>query len=307
MNTLAPIIIFTYNRLDTLILTINALTKANLAVESEVFIFSDGAKHEKDNETVDQIRAYIKEISGFKSLVYFFSETNKGLAKSIISGVSKVLETHSKVIVLEDDLIVTTNFLVFMNKSLERYKTENNVFSISGFSFNLKPSAKIKADTYFLNRGWSWGWATWKNRWDSVDWEVKDYNNFRNNKSLQKQFNAGGSDLTAMLDKQMNQKLDSWAIRWFFHQFNVAGLTLYPIKSKVSNNGFGKNATHTTGSSSRYEPVLDDGLALHFNYPEKTEITQYYQKLFQLKMGVLSRIKSKIETYLIKISNFCKL
>ena len=106
----------------------------------------------------------------------------------------------------------------------------------------------------------------------------------------------GGSDLSAMLKRQMTKKIDSWAVRWAYHQFKVAGLTLYPLDSKVANIGFGDEATHTTGSAGRYAPKLDTSLKQTFVFPGKVEINKYFQSAFQRKMGIASRIWYKMNS-----------
>ncbi len=295
---LAPIILFTYKRLDTLELTVDALKKNYLAKNSDLIIFSDAAKGEKDRMAVEIVRAYLQTIEGFKSVQIHHAKVNKGLAHSIIDGVSEVFKTYKSAIVLEDDLVSSSNFLNFMNVCLEKYNDEPKVFSISGFSFNLNLDNNLKIDTYFLNRGWSWGWATWKDRWENIDWEIDDYEDFKKDKQAKKEFSKGGSDLNSMLENQMSGKLDSWAIRWFYNQFKSQGLTLYPVLSKIFNEGFGEEATHTNGSSKRYLPQLDNKLKIHFSFPENIEITTLAQKRFQRKMGILARIRSKIETIL---------
>jgi hypothetical protein len=295
---LAPIVLFTYKRLDTLQQTVVALQKNYLALESDLYIFSDAAKGELDAVAVNEVRKYIQSVDGFKSITIYESQVNKGLATSIIEGVSQVLKVHESVIVLEDDLVSTNNFLDYMNQSLESFKNEEDVFSISGFSFNLELNDTYIYDSYFLNRGWSWGWATWRDRWNEIDWEIHDYSEFIKDKRAQKLFSEGGSDLNGMLKKQMKNNLDSWAIRWFYNQYKCKGLTVYPIQSKILNEGFGENATHTKGSARRYMPVLDIENKRSFNFASKIEITEIAQRKFQVKMGYFSRLKSKIETYL---------
>jgi hypothetical protein len=298
MNNLAPILLFTYKRLETLKITVEALKANYLADQSDLYVFSDGAKKPSDQPIIAEIRDYIATISGFKQIHIIESDKNKGLATSIIDGVSHVLQQHDKVIVLEDDLSTTYNFLAFMNEGLNKYFTQSEVFSISGYSFNLGKPDSSNEEAYFLNRGWSWGWATWKHRWLMVDWEVKDYKLFTNDRIAKREFAKGGSDLNKMLSDQMTGKLDSWAIRWFYSQFRKKGLTLYPLTSKVFNNGFDEDATHTNGSASRYIPVLDAKANVSFLMPEKVQISRYYQDAFNVKMGFLARLKSKIETFI---------
>jgi hypothetical protein len=129
---------------------------------------------------------------------------------------------------------------------------------------------------------------------------MADYSLFSCSSKDKRKFAQGGSDLNGMLKKQMTGELDSWAIRWFYHQFKANGLTLYPKLSKVDNNGFDENATHTTGSIKRYLPSIDQTLKYEFTLPNSIELTSYYQKKFQYKMGIVSRIVSKIDSFINK-------
>jgi hypothetical protein len=168
MQQLSPIVLFTYLRLETLVKTVNALAANFYAAESDLIIFSDGAKNQKDELKVGEIRSYLKTIQGFKSLVIHESNTNKGLATSIIQGVSSVLKGHPSAIVLEDDLITSRNFLAYMNQALTYYQDNPKVLSISGFSPIIKGLAEN--EVYFTQRSSSWGWACWADRWAQIDW-----------------------------------------------------------------------------------------------------------------------------------------
>ena len=156
----------------------------------------------------------------------------------------------------------------------------------------------ITTDTYFLNRGWSWGWATWRDRWINLDWTIEEYDDFCSDWKKKKEFSRLGSDVNAMLKKQMNGQIDSWAIRWFYNQYKVKGLSIYPIKSTVKNIGFGNEATNTSGSPRRYIPDMIEPNQVTFKFPETEIITELAQKRFRFKMSYLSRIRSKIETLL---------
>ncbi|MGS0525317.1 hypothetical protein ACU8V7_09110 [Zobellia nedashkovskayae] len=146
----APICLFTYNRLSETRQTVEALQKNYLAKDSNLFIFSDGPKNESSSHKVNAVREYLKSIDGFKSITIYESIENKGLANSIISGVTQVIEKYGKVIVVEDDLVLSENFLSFMNKSLTYYKTIPKVFSISGFCLKITAPKKFQYDMFFL-------------------------------------------------------------------------------------------------------------------------------------------------------------
>lgn len=298
MNTLlAPIVLFTYKRLETLKITIAALLANRLAAESDLIIYSDGAKKLEDQIIIDEIRSYLKTITGFKSVCIHESKTNKGLATSIINGVSEVMAQYHKAIVLEDDLITSTNFLDFMNAGLDEYQEQKKVYSISGYAFDFK-NKKLKEDGYFLNRSWSWGWASWEDRWTEIDWEVKDYVFFEKDASQKKGFSKLGSDVYGMLKKQMNGQVDSWYIRSTFHQFKTKGLSLYPTISKIDNNGFDAIATHNSGLKKRYLTSFDSSNNSHFNFPDQIEINRQMQLAFAEKMSIKTRLINKIKEFL---------
>lgn len=278
MNNLAPILLFTYNRIDHLNTTINSLLKNNLAGESNLIIFSDGAKNGNDKKYVDEVRAQLKKINGFKSIKIIEREINFGLADSIITGVEETLQRFDKVIVLEDDLVFSENFLQFMNNALEFYNDDKKIFSISGYSHPLEIPPSYKDDVFVLPRASSWGWATWKNRWKKADWAVKDFQKFKKDKNLQKAFNRGGEDLTPMLKAQMFGYIDSWAIRWSYAHFKNAAYSIYPVKSKVNHIGNDFSGTHAhkniflseldnSQSDVKFipNPILDNNILMSLN------------------------------------------
>ena len=287
---LAPICLFTYNRLNETQQTVFALQKNFLAHESELFIFSDGPKNEESVYKVNQVRSFIKNITGFKSVTIFESKRNKGLANSIIQGVTKIIEKYSKVIVLEDDLITSPNFLDFMNQALDFYHNNSNIFSISGYTMNLPTLKGYSKDFYLGYRASSWGWATWNNRWVNVDWGLKDYKEFLNNSEQIIAFRRGGSDMPQMLKSQMNGKIDSWAIRWCYNQFKKDQLTVFASSSKIQSIGFGENATHTK-KTKRFDTEIDKSEKINFNFNSKIELNKNLIREFRNKFSFINRLK----------------
>jgi len=299
MCNYSPIVLFVFRRLDVLKLTIESLQKNLLAQDSHLIIFSDAGNSEESNHDVNLVRAHIKQISGFKSLEIIESNFNKGLARSIIEGVSDVFTRYESVIVVEDDLVLSSNFLLFMNLSLNQYRSTSKVKAISGYSFNFT-SENSNIDAYFLNRFWPWGWATWRDRWVEVDWDMQSYNSFKNNNLKIKSFANLGSDVNAMLKKQMSGKIDSWAIRFTYHIFVKNGLVLFPSISKVSNEGFDKFATHTKGINDRYKTRIDLTGKLNFFFPSELIVSSEHQKQFQVKFGIWERLVNKIKELILK-------
>ena len=287
---LAPIVIFTYKRLDTLQKAIESLKSNELATQSLLYIYSDAARSDNDVTGVTEVRNYLKTINGFKNIEIIQAVNNIGLANSIINGVSDIINRYGKIIVLEDDLILTPNFLTFMNEALNYYQNNSKVYSISGFMFDIKSDNNWPYDIFFTKRHCSWGWAMWKDRWNEIDWAVPDFFSFLASKKKQKEFDEIGSDLSSSLIKQMNGQINSWAIRCNYHQFLKQTYTVYPLKSKVINLGFGENATHTTQRFNKYKAVLDDELKYSFNFVPEAIVNNDLLRRFKHKYSISTRL-----------------
>ena len=254
----APVILFVYNRLDHTTQVIHTLSQNELAGETDLFVFSDAAKNEKGQAQVEAVRAFIQSKewqSNFKSVKIVLAEKNKGLANSVIGGVSSIIEQYKKVIVVEDDLILSRNFLQYMNDALDFYQDDQKIWSISGYSFWMKSLEKYPHDVFYSYRGCSWGWGTWLDRWEKVDWKVNNYPQMLADKKWQQRFNRGGNDLVNMLKLQMEGKIDSWAIRWCFAQSNLDMYTVYPKYSYLTNDGCDGTGTHS-GTSDEFDTDL---------------------------------------------------
>lgn len=290
---LAPIILFAFNRPDALRNTIQSLLQNEEARISDLYIFVDGSRSNKqgEEEKVKEVQEYVKSIEGFRSLHHTFSERNKGLGNSIIAGVNKIINQYGKAIILEDDLILSKNFLSFINQGLELYENKTEVFSICGYSNKVKVPQNYKYDAYFCTRSSSWGWGTWSDRWNSIDWELKDWENYSKKK---KEFNKwGGSDCWKMLNNWKNGKNQSWAIRFCFSQFLQNKLSLFPITSKVKNDGFDGEGTNCK-KWNRFKYAFDEQESKEFKFPTSLAINQYLYKSAMSYHGIAIRIWSKI-------------
>ncbi|WP_041921303.1 glycosyltransferase [Ilyobacter polytropus] len=241
---LAPIVLFVYNRVDHTKQTIEALKKNRLAEESELFIFSDAPKNEKSMEAVKEVREYIKTINGFKNIVIKKASKNKGLANSVVAGVSEIVNKYEKVIVLEDDLITSPYFLEYMNNALKIYKNQDDIFVISGYS-NISVPKEYKNEVYLAHISTSWGWAIWKDRWFSIVWEQNFYREILENKAKIKKYEKLiGNSRTSILKAQLKNKVDSWAIKKLYSQLEQGKMTLFPVKTMVRNIGMDGSGVH---------------------------------------------------------------
>ena len=243
----APVIVFAYKRADKLRACLKALSEADGRKGTQVFIFTDCAKdvsEEKDVSEVAEVIDDFVQLAPFERIHVKKRNRHIGLADNVISGVTEVINTFYKVIVIEDDLIISADFLTYMNQALEFYENEDNIWSVTGFCEPLKSLKKYQYDVFYGYRGCSYGWGTWKNRWEAVVWEVREYQTLLQDKKTQRLFNRGGNDMTNMLKNQMEGRIDSWAIRWCFSQSMQDKYTVYPSKSLVINTGTDGSGTH---------------------------------------------------------------
>lgn len=257
--SLAPIIIFCYNRQDHLKSTIDALTLNDLAKESDLIVFSDGPRKESDKEKIEGVRMYLATISGFRSVSIHTRKENMGLARSIISGVSEVLDQYGKAIIMEDDLLCTTDFLVYMNDALSTFEENSLVFSVSGFSFGIGAVKRYPEDTALVFRASSLGWGTWKDRWERVDWQVSDFQEFKNSPERQDRLKEAGEDILPMIIKQQRGLINSWAVRWAYHHVKYGGYCLIPIRSKIKTTGDDGSGSNPVAATLRNDLGFGEG------------------------------------------------
>ena len=303
-NNFAPIAIFTYNRPNHLKKTIEFLARNKNAINSILYIFSDGPKSDKDFDLVAEVRVIISNVTGFKKVLIINSEYNYGLSRNVTLGISHVLNYHDRVIVLEDDLITSICFLDFMNKALDLYQNDSNVCEIMGYSFVEKLADFKKIDsTYFLRGGDSLGWATWKRAWKYYEESAEKLIDQIKSKKLIDSFNRNGSyDFFSMLKMQQEGKIDSWAIRWYASTFLKNQLTLYPIKSLVLHIGNDGNGTNYNNHIKGNDPLnvsLYECEKYDFDRIEIIESRiglQYYKKFLKsFEIGIFRKLAFKIK------------
>jgi hypothetical protein len=299
----APIALFVYNRSTHTRRTVEALLQNTLVSQSELIIYSDASKHQKDEDAVRDVRAYIKTIRGFKSINIIERERNWGLAASIIDGVTAVLNEYGRIIVLEDDLVTSPHFLEYMNATLLHYQNDPKAFSIGGYNFPVKTMpipSDYPWDTYASFRCCSWGWATWINRWQRVDWQMSYYDTFCRNPDAQQSFDRGGPDMSQMLKMQYERRIDSWAIRFCYAHHATNMHCIYPVKTLVMNIGLDNTGTHCGVDPRRQHVKFDE----HWNprsfcpsdAVDARIARSFYDAFVAPKRSLITRILQRLST-----------
>ncbi len=279
----APVVLFCFNRPHHLRTTLNHLVQCSLASETVLYCYSDGPRegNNADIKNVRDVRNILNSTEGFKEIIRIYSNANKGLASSVIEGVSEVIKRHGVAIVLEDDLIMSTDFLIFMNNALKKYKSNKRIGSISGYSFLLE---KITEDVKLVavKRASSWGWATWHDRWEDVDWEITQGDKVLTDRTKLKDFARAGQDQIAMLVKKKRGIINSWAICWTFYHYTENLYCLVPTASKIVNIGTDGSGSNFTSSTRKYNTKLSDCSITLPDSPESNlEIDSFIENYFR--------------------------
>lgn len=301
---LAPIVLFAYNRPLHTQQTVEALLKNELARESVLYVFADGFKEnatEEQRDLILQTRNYVYSIQGFKEVIIEESERNKGLANSIVEGVTKVVDAHGKVIVLEDDIVTSSGFLSYMNSALDVYEQEQNVMHVAGYMYPLNTNAL--PETFFYPATSCWGWATWKRAWDCYNGDAQylylrikkegllDILNINSIHGFEEQLRANAEG-----------KMHTWFIKWNASVIISHGYSLYPNKSLVQNVGFDGSGEHCGPTNQFWCPCLAETINVKKQRVRVNKRAVGLLKQFggEEKRSCFSGLKRKIKT-IIKI------
>lgn len=271
MSKFAPVVVFAYRRPDHLRKTLASLMLCEGFDESPVIVYCDGARDANELASVMATREVAQTMLGGHA-EYRFSDMNRGLSSSVISGVSETIERFGRVIVVEDDLQLSSSFLTFMNRALEKYADEEMIFQVSGYQFDVQ-ELRGTTTALFLPFTVSWGWATWKRAWDKFDPLATGWSALHTDKTLRHRFNLDGTyDYANMLVRQMEGCRDSWAIRWYWSVFRMNGLVLFPPVSLVQNTGFDGSGSHGRGLLRRFSTMKTVEPAFCIDLPEEVEM-----------------------------------
>ncbi len=289
----APIALFVYNRPDHTRRTVEALRQNQLAGESDLIVFSDAPKSDAQAEKVRKVREYIRAISGFKSLTLIERNSNFGLARSIIVGVTEIVNKYGRIIVLEDDMITSPFFLAYMNEALERFANDDRVVCVHGYLF---PVRQAVPEAFFLPGADCWGWATWRRGWVCFNPDGQFLLDELNRRKLVGEFDYHGAyPFSKMLEGQIKGENDSWAVRWYASAFLAGKLTLWPGRSLVHNIGNEGSGTHR-GDTAEWDvelsksPIDLNHVELEYSQKHRQALEEYFR---HRKTGLLRRLLGK--------------
>lgn len=241
--TQAAIIIFCFNRPDSLSRLLTSISGCAEASATPIYVFIDGPRHDNEAVCVNATRAVAQRFDHPNTKI-IQRKTNLGLKQSLTTGISEVMEHYDSAIILEDDLILGPHALTYFLRGLDIYQQHPQVVSICGYAIGAGTPGSD--DACFMPMTHPWGWATWKDRW-----QAHTANTLPNvpagSPSYRTAMNVFGlRDYRGMLKIAQKQMVSSWWIYWQLNAVQRHGLSLFPSQSHVRNNGISETGTHSS-------------------------------------------------------------
>jgi FkbM family methyltransferase len=269
---------------------LEALEKNDLASNSILYIIADGPKENANPEALQKIeetRKIIKSRQWCKEVIISEKEKNSGLADSIISGVTEVVNKHGKVIVLEDDIVTSKGFLKYMNDALTLYQNEKKVMHVSGYMFPVK--GKLPT-TFFYKQTSCWGWATWSDKWRLLNTcAIELFEDLNKSKKIKFADIDGTNQFINQLKSNIEGKIKTWAVLWHFSVFMNDGLSLHPKKSLVRNIGHDGSGENCSKNDFFNTTVVD---YINLKKVKVADNEKIYKKLVELYQPSLLKKKN---------------
>lgn len=298
-KTLAPIVFFTFSRLEQTIQTVQALLQNPLAQYSDIYIYSDAGRNEQEIAKVQQVRDYLDSITGFKSISIMKQEKNKGLSNSIIDGITEVVNKYGTVIVIEDDIVVAPNFLDYVNDALKFYKDKKKLWHIAGYQFPINYSLFPNQTTVFSRYMSCWGWATWKDRWQYMERNPEQLVQTFSDEEIH-EFNCrvqGAQPFWCQVLGNYEGVMDTWDIFWFSTIFQHKGLCLLPVKTFVKNIGHDVDGEHSR-KNQKHNFHSNHLQNTHWEFSENIvenmtclqEIKNFYDAIYNPKLNIFQKV-----------------
>jgi hypothetical protein len=281
----APIVLFVFKRKSHVEQVVAALKKNTLCAESELYIYSDGARDEAEAPLVDAVREYCKQITGFRAVHLIERQENYGVEKNEIQALQEMFATYEACIILEDDIEVNSHFLEYMNRALSFYREETRVLSISAYTHIEREKKREEQQKFYFSQMISpWGWATWADRWKLFDSEVKPET--IGGKAEQKRFDMDGAyPFTEMLVQQLKEQHVTWDLAWYITSFRYGKMSLTPAFSMVNNIGMDGSGVHYTDGDITSNQNRNIEMDMTYEFPEQIEIDAKMRELEKQGIG----------------------
>ncbi len=309
----APIALFVYNRPGHTRRVLENLKNNELASESTLYIFCDGPRlgaTDAELKKINEVREIAQSEKWCKEVIVRAENANKGVNNSIIDGITEIVNIHSKIIVVEDDILTSKYFLKFMNDALNKYENEEKIMAVSGYWF---PVNTGRMHPFFLCTGVGWGWGTWARAWNKYTRDIDYLISEIDKNDLVRKFNRDDSyDFFGLLKAHKEGLVSGWDVAWYATIFLCDGIALFPPQSYTINIGVDGSGTHFSSATNQFSHPpghLDDidKAGYHIVFSESIEIDEIAGKKMNSYLknvdttSLLKRMETKIRIALKKL------
>lgn len=248
VKTSAPIAYFAFNRPLHTRQSLEALLACEHPMGTPLHLFVDGPRIDEADEgrrAIEEVRQIIRGFPWDGPKILHLREENAGLAKSLLAGISEILEQKERVIVIEDDMVPSRGFLSFLNEALDYYSNDERVMHVSArCPVEVLPSS-VKESTVVLNvTTVGWGWATWARAWNKLE---------ANRAGLRKRIRKSGRRHLANVRWTFDTYWATWYVDHGFSEdwnslwqsvvTDCRGVCIHPAVSLARNIGFDGSGT----------------------------------------------------------------
>lgn len=251
---LAPVILFGFNRAEHMERVLKALSENTYAKESDIIIFIDKPVNTdiKNIERNEEVLALIERerhniIASFKNVIINIASEHKGCKNSIVEGIGEVIHKYGKAIMVEDDILTSKDFLELMNAMLDFYESDKRVFTVGGYSEPFRSLRDYDKDVYALYRASSWGWATWTDRFDTIDFHL-DKSALKDKETF-KRLKLGGTEMQGLIKNEILGLSDAWDVQLAYAHAKQDKISIFPKITRAYNIGLDNSGVHCTDAS----------------------------------------------------------
>ena len=164
-----PVVFFAFRRPE---LTARVFERIRHARPRILWISCDAAAKPADRENVERTRAVCRNVDWPCELHLDMHEHNLGAHQNIYRTLCRVYEVYEQAIMLEDDTLPDPSFFPYCEELLDRYRQARQVYKIDG-TRTAQNANGVEHSYTFTQVSNSWGWATWRDRWQSTTRLVK--------------------------------------------------------------------------------------------------------------------------------------
>lgn len=298
----APVVITAYGRADVICQTLLRLLRCSGIDQTDVYLFMDAPAHDENNVRDAQNACMRFKKDMFPQLNIIVREVNMGAKDNIVASVSEIISRYGRAIVLDEDVLVSSTFLCYMNQALEVYRNDMRIWGVSAYKHPfLKIPSSYQHDVFLFPRSPAWGWGTWVDRWNNIDFDIKNFDEINAPAQIDR-FNQYGADMFSMLKAQHEGKIDTWDIQCSYYMAMNDLYTVRPVINMVKNNGFTKQGRHC----SQYNPIFARQKYYNFDPKLDARVVPDVQILQQMKcLQTTSNLWMRLYRYIFKHVMYC--